>query len=286
MSWSPECNAVKVDLFASFRKLRNISRSFRHSWLIFTERLLLAVVCRSLRWLMKWWIRGMVRPRWMRRPMLALISFAVKASSLIIFLMASDHAMNLFSGRQIKSWQKLISHPRITFCSLRRASDCSLFLASIVSQGIGLFSCSGHEHVSNARRGMQSHRTRLSVPSTSTVREMSVDVVIGCALWVDVNFNNPPEAFLEGGQGVDLFQTASLGPNYCCILLQLWEHRWFLILHSICTGRGLHQRWVEGSSLQVLALGVALLFLLRFCCEGGGFNMLTWSHPPLPWFVN
>ena len=43
-----------IPLFANFRKPRNISRSFRHSLLIFTERLLLAVVCRSLSLLMKW----------------------------------------------------------------------------------------------------------------------------------------------------------------------------------------------------------------------------------------
>ena len=85
--------------------------------------------------------------------MLASISFAVEASSLIIFLMASNHATNLFSGRLIKSWRKSISHPRITFCSLRRASDSSLFLAYIVSRGIWLFSCSKQEHVSKARRG-------------------------------------------------------------------------------------------------------------------------------------
>jgi len=84
------------------------------------------------------------------------ISFAVEAPS-------SDHAINLFLGRRIKSWRKLMSHP---------ASDFSLFLASIVSWGIGSFLCSGREHVSNARRGARLHGTRLSVPSMSTVREM------------------------------------------------------------------------------------------------------------------
>ncbi len=51
-------------------------------------------------------------------------------------------------------------------------------------------------------------------------------------------------------------------------------------------GWGLHQRWVWGSSLQVLAPQVALPFWLWFCCEGGSDDMLTWNHPSLPWSID
>lgn len=79
--------------------------------------------------------------------MLVSNSFAVEVPSLIIVLMVSIHAMNLLLGRQIRSRQKSMSHPRITFCSSRRASDFNLFLASVVSPGMmALILCHGHEH--------------------------------------------------------------------------------------------------------------------------------------------
>jgi hypothetical protein len=108
--------------------------------------------------------------------MLVSISFAVETLTEIIFLIASDHATYLFSGRQIRSLRKLMSHPRMIFCSSRSASDFNLFLASIISQGIGLFSCSRREHVSKASRGARLHRTMLSVPSTSTAKEMRLSM--------------------------------------------------------------------------------------------------------------
>ena len=76
-----------------------------------------------------------------------------------------------------------------------------------------------------------------------------------------------------------------MGPNCRCVLLQSWGCRWFLILHSICMGWGLHRRWVEGSSVQAQALGVALLLLLQFRCEGRDIDMPTWSHLFSPWSI-
>ena len=160
--------------------------------------------------------------------MLASMSFAVKVSSLIIFLMASDHATNLFSGRQIKRRRKSTSHPRITFCSSRRASDSSLFLASIVSRGIGSFSCSGREHVSKARRGAITSNNVVRPFYVHCQRNKVVDVVVGCTSWIDVNFDNQLEAFSEWdrviyiweeGLDVGLFHTASMGPNCHCVFL-------------------------------------------------------------------
>lgn len=86
--------------------------------------------------------------------MMVSISFAVEIPSLIIVLMASVHATNLLLGRRNRSLQKSMSHPRITFCFSRRASDFNLFLAYVVSPGMmALISCDGHEHVSKARGG-------------------------------------------------------------------------------------------------------------------------------------
>jgi hypothetical protein len=71
--------------------------------------------------------------------------------------MTSDHAMNLFSGRRIKSWWKSISR------KLGGGHDC------------------------------------IEQCCPSLLRQLSenevVDVVIGCALWVNVNFNNQLKLF-------------------------------------------------------------------------------------------
>ncbi len=115
----------------------------------------LCVVCRSLSQLMKWWTKGegYGQAQVDEAPYVGFDLFcSVETLYMIILLMASNHTMNLFSWRWIRSWQKLISHPRIIFCSSRRAPVFSLFLASIVSLGMSSFLCSGHEQVWNARR--------------------------------------------------------------------------------------------------------------------------------------
>ncbi len=99
--------------------------------------------------------------------------FAVAYPSLSISSIAFVQAVNLLSGRMIKSRLKSISQPRIVFVSSNRASDSSSFLASIVSHGIGSASARGLEHVSNIRRGALSHLTRLSVPLISTVNDIT-----------------------------------------------------------------------------------------------------------------
>jgi hypothetical protein len=79
--------------------------------------------------------------------------FAVVDSSLIIFFIAFVQATNLFVGSMISSQQKSMNQPRIVFCSFRSASDWSLLIASMVSQGIGSLLCKGSAQVSKARRG-------------------------------------------------------------------------------------------------------------------------------------
>ncbi len=65
-----------IPLFTICRNFIIICRSIRCSPCIFTDCLLLASMCRSLRWFMKWWMEGMASPRWTYRPLFCSISFA------------------------------------------------------------------------------------------------------------------------------------------------------------------------------------------------------------------
>jgi hypothetical protein len=238
----------------------------------------------------------MVRPRWMRHPMLALISFAVKASSLIIFWWHPTTLQTCSRGCESKvgkSWLATPGLPSVLWGGLLIAF---YFLPPSFPRELVCFLVADMSMCQMLEGGCN----HIEQDCLFLLCALSEKWGCWCSHWLCLvgwgqfqqsarglpQMGSSHLRIMEGGQGVDLFQTASLGPNYCCILLQLWDHRWFLILYSIRTGLGFHQKWVEGSSLQVLALGVALLFLLRFCCEGGGFNMLTWSHPPLPWFID
>jgi hypothetical protein len=96
-------------------------------------------------------------PRWTNRSMFISKTFAVADPSEIMASIAAVQALNLLSGRMIKSCWKSMSQPRIVFLSSNGALDSSLLQASIISQGIGVFGSRGWEKVSNMRRGAQSH---------------------------------------------------------------------------------------------------------------------------------
>ncbi len=160
-----------IPLIAIFKNPSMSCRSLRYSPLIFTDCHCLAVEWRSCRRLRKWCTNGIAIPRWMSQPIFVSSIFVVVVPSLIIDSIAVVQAVNLLSDRMIKSHQKLMSQPRIVFVSYSKASDSSLFLASIVSLEMGLLSSRGREHMSNMRRGALLHWMRLSEPSTSTVNE-------------------------------------------------------------------------------------------------------------------
>ncbi len=102
------------------------------------------------------------------KPLFVSRVFAVAVPLLIIVSIAAAQALNLLYGRMIKNRRKSMSQPKITFVSSNGASDSSLFQASIISLGMGLFGSNGCEHVSNMRKGTLLHRKRLSKPSIST----------------------------------------------------------------------------------------------------------------------
>ncbi len=155
-------------LFAILKNPSMSWRSFVCSPLFFPNRLCFAVEWRSRRRIMKWWMKGIAIPRWTSRPLFVSRVFAVAVLLLIIVSIAAVQALNLLYGRMIKNQRKLMSQPKITFVSSNGASDSSLFWASIVSLGMGLFGSNGCEHVSNMRRGTLLHQKRLSKPSIST----------------------------------------------------------------------------------------------------------------------
>ena len=68
------------------------------------------------------------------------------------------------------SVRKLKSHPKITFVSERPPSANNQSFATIVSQGIGLFTLPGQAATSIARGIAASNRDAFLVPGMSTVR--------------------------------------------------------------------------------------------------------------------
>jgi hypothetical protein len=68
---------------------------------------------------------------------IVLLNLLCQDSSFIIFLIDTIHALNLLSGSWMRSRRKLMNHSKMVFCSLSNASEWSLFLASIISRGIG-----------------------------------------------------------------------------------------------------------------------------------------------------
>ncbi len=161
-----------IPLCAVFDNSSISLRSFAYSPLIFTARRNFAVLCRSQRWLMKWWTNRIAIPRWTSLPIFVSSSFTAVIPSESIDLIAIVHALYLFSGRIISSCLKSINQPRIFFLSLGGAFDANLLCVSITSQGISLCWCSGRAQVSIASNGAWSHRTKLSIPLSSTVREI------------------------------------------------------------------------------------------------------------------
>ncbi len=202
-----------IPLFAILRRSSIICRSFRCSPLIFTDCLLLARVWRSLSWLMKWWMEGMASLRWTNWHMFCSISIAVEDSSSIIFLIDIFHTLDLLSGSWMRSRQKSMNHPKMVFCSSSKASEWSLFLASIVSRGMGSFELRGLEHMLNARRDAQLHLSKLSVPLMSTASEIKSSMstsVVPCGL-TGMSTNN----LSPGLNGMELSRKTGGGTKNC-----------------------------------------------------------------------
>jgi hypothetical protein len=92
--------------------------------------------------------------------------------TMLVFVMAGTPANNIcMAPKPIQ-----ISLPSGTTITSTHICDIVipglLFIASIVLQGMGSFGSNGCKHVSMARRGVQSHLTKLSVPLTSTVTDI------------------------------------------------------------------------------------------------------------------
>ncbi len=162
-------------LFAILRKPNIISRSLRYLPLILTFCLFFALVWRSQSQLIKWWMSGIARPRWTRQPMFVLRIFLVDVPSSNNFWLHLSR-QQIFVRESDQESTEVNFHPRIFLISWRRASNSSLFIASIVLWGIGSSGSSGHKTVPIPRSGARSHLIRLSISLTSTVRETRLSI--------------------------------------------------------------------------------------------------------------
>ncbi len=244
-----------IPWWAIFRKLNINCRLFRYLPLTLTERLVLAVVCKSRNLLTKWWTNGMAMPRCTRWPMFVSSTFAVVYPLLMILLMAFIYAINMFSGSTISSWQKFISQPRIVFCSSRGASDWSLFIASMVLWGIGLSLCSGRAQLSKARSGARSHRTKFLSPQSPPLMRWYCQCkpwwyLVGWLgyqqlIWHHQQMGLSHLQILVEGLGV-FFQIVLWDPNRHFVWLLQWDHIRTLKLHKIL-GAGFPTKWQSES---------------------------------------